>query len=66
MKLCGRYGSLRPTSGAFDGVIDFARAVADPLDPQYLDPADNSGDGIHPNDVGYQAMVGAINLGLLR
>lgn len=54
------------TSGAFDGVVDFAKAVADPLDPQYLDPAYNSGDGIHPNDVGYQAMADAINLGLLH
>jgi lysophospholipase L1-like esterase len=49
-------------SGAFDGVIDFARAVADPEDPQMLDPAFNSGDHLHPNDAGYRAMANAINL----
>jgi lysophospholipase L1-like esterase len=52
-------------SGAFDGVIDFARAVADPKDPQILDPAYNSGDHLHPNDAGYRAMADAINLKLL-
>jgi lysophospholipase L1-like esterase len=53
------------TSGAFDGVADFARAVADPNDPAYLNPADDGGDGLHPNDAGYAAMAGAINLSRL-
>jgi lysophospholipase L1-like esterase len=53
------------TSGAFDGVIDFARAVADPADPERLDPADDSGDHLHPDAAGYQAMAGAIDLGML-
>jgi lysophospholipase L1-like esterase len=50
------------TSGAFDGVIDFARVVADPKHPDYLNPAYDSGDGLHPNDAGYAAMASAINL----
>ena len=54
------------TSGAFDSVIDFARVVADPADPQVLDPAYDSGDHLHPNDAGYQAMANAISLGMLR
>ena len=54
------------TSRAFDGVIDFAKAVADPFNPQYFDPAYNSGDNLHPNDAGYQAMASAINLALLK
>jgi len=54
------------TSGAFDGVIEFAKAVADPADPQMLDPAYDSGDHIHPNDAGYLAMANAINLTMLR
>jgi lysophospholipase L1-like esterase len=54
------------TSGAFDGVVDFARAVADPNDPDYLNPAYDSGDGLHPNDAGYAAMAGAIDLRRLR
>jgi lysophospholipase L1-like esterase len=54
------------TSGAFDGVIDFARVLQDPGDPDYLSPAYSSGDGLHPNDAGYAAMANAINLALLK
>ncbi|HEY1574639.1 MAG TPA: SGNH/GDSL hydrolase family protein [Pseudonocardiaceae bacterium] len=50
------------TSGAFDGTIDFAAITADPSDPQVYNPAFDSGDHLHPNDAGYQAMAGAINL----
>jgi hypothetical protein len=50
---------------AFDGVIDFAKATQDRYDPQYLNPAYNSGDNLHPNDAGYQAMANAINLAML-
>ena len=53
------------TSGAFDGAFDFARAVGDPGNPNYLNPPDDSGDGLHPNDAGYAAMASAINLGRL-
>lgn len=54
------------TSGAFDGVIDFARAVQDPSNPQMFAPSYDSGDHLHPNDAGYQAMANAIDLSLLR
>ncbi|MBV9336172.1 MAG: hypothetical protein JO243_09790 [Solirubrobacterales bacterium] len=53
------------TSRSFDGVIDFAKATEDAYDPQYLNPAYNSGDNLHPNDAGYQAMANAINLSML-
>lgn len=53
------------TSGAFDGVIDFARAVADPEDPERLNPAYDSGDHLHPNAAGYRAMAAAVNLAAL-
>jgi len=53
------------TSGAFDGVIDFDAAMRDPADPLRLNPAYDSGDHLHPNDAGYQAMAGAINLDML-
>ena len=53
-------------SGEFDGVIDFAAATADPNHPQMFNPAFDSGDHLHPNDAGYQAMANAINLGMLR
>jgi lysophospholipase L1-like esterase len=54
------------TSHAFDGVIDFASAVASPSDPQVMNPAYDSGDHLHPNDAGYRAMAGAVKLSLLR
>ncbi|MFD5792964.1 SGNH/GDSL hydrolase family protein [Streptomyces diastatochromogenes] len=54
------------TSGAFDGVIDFDRAMRDPANPAALDPAYDSGDHIHPNDEGMKAMADAIDLRLLR
>jgi lysophospholipase L1-like esterase len=53
------------TSGAYDGVADFANAVADPADPQQLNPAYNSADSLHPNDAGYQAIAESINLNVL-
>lgn len=53
------------TSGAFDGVIDFDRVMRDPVDPLVLNPGYDSGDHLHPDNAGYQAMADAINLGLL-
>ena len=50
------------TAGAFDGVIDFAAAVADPADPERLKLAYDSGDHLHPNAAGYRAMAAAIDL----
>jgi lysophospholipase L1-like esterase len=50
------------TSHAFDGVIDFDKAVRDPSDPTRLLPAFDSGDHLHPNDAGYQTMADAIDL----
>ena len=38
------------TSGAFDGVVDFAAAVASPRDPTVMNPIFNGGDQLHPND----------------
>jgi len=53
------------TSGAFDGVINFAKAVADPSDPEMFYPPYDSGDHLHPNDAGYQAMANAVSLAML-
>jgi lysophospholipase L1-like esterase len=54
------------TSGAFDAVIDFDRVVRDPAHPTRMLPAYDSGDHLHPNDAGYQAMANAIDLRLFR
>jgi lysophospholipase L1-like esterase len=50
------------TSHRFDGVIDFDRAVRDPAHPLQILPAYDSGDHLHPNDAGYQAMANAVSL----
>jgi lysophospholipase L1-like esterase len=52
------------TSGAFDGVIDFDRALRDRAHPAWLKPAYDSGDGLHPDDAGHAAMAEAIPLSL--
>lgn len=54
------------TGGAFDGVIDFDRAVRDPANPAALAPAYDSGDHLHPGDAGMRAMADAVDLRLLR
>ncbi|WP_214414844.1 SGNH/GDSL hydrolase family protein [Sphaerisporangium fuscum] len=50
------------SSGEFDAVVDFERAVADPGDPDRIRPAFDSGDHLHPNGAGYQAMADAVDL----
>ncbi|MGW8765382.1 SGNH/GDSL hydrolase family protein [Streptomyces sp. NPDC055815] len=50
------------TSGAYDAVVDFDRAVADPADPDRILPAYDSGDHLHPGDAGYRAMAEALDL----
>jgi lysophospholipase L1-like esterase len=47
------------------GVIDFSSVVASPYDPQAINPAYDSGDHLHPNDVGYQVMGDTVPLRLL-
>ena len=54
------------TSGEYDGVIDFDRAMRDPADPLRLAPAYDSGDHLHPNDAGMAAMASAVPVGWFR
>lgn len=54
------------TGNEVDGVIDFDRAMADPSNPLRLNPAYDSGDRLHPNNFGYQAMGNAVPLDLFR
>jgi lysophospholipase L1-like esterase len=53
-------------SGEFDAVIDFEAAVRDPAQPTRMLAAYDSGDHLHPNDAGMQAMANAIPLTLFR
>jgi lysophospholipase L1-like esterase len=50
----------------FDGVIDFDAVLRDPAHSGRLLPAYDSGDHLHPNDLGYQAMGNAVPLELFR
>jgi lysophospholipase L1-like esterase len=50
----------------FDGYIDFDLATRDPTQPSKILPAYDSGDHLHPNDAGYEAMAKSIDLQLLR
>jgi len=54
------------TGKAFDGVIDFEKAVRDPASPDKMLPAYDGGDHLHPGDAGYKAMGEAIDLSLFR
>ncbi|MFC7386714.1 SGNH/GDSL hydrolase family protein [Sphaerisporangium rhizosphaerae] len=54
------------TSGVFDAVVDYAHAVADPGQPDAIRPDLDSGDHLHPNDAGAQAMADAVDLAFLR
>jgi lysophospholipase L1-like esterase len=54
------------TSGAFDAVIDFDKAIRDPANPIRMLPAYDSGDHLHPNDAGYNAMANYVDLELFR
>jgi lysophospholipase L1-like esterase len=51
------------TSNAFDAVVDLATVVADPSNPEQLNPP-LSNDGLHPNTTGYEAMGNAVDLSL--
>ncbi|MFB7447194.1 SGNH/GDSL hydrolase family protein [Streptomyces sp. NPDC056194] len=53
------------TSGAYDAVVDFDHAVADPSDPDRILPAYDAGDHLHPGDAGYKAMAEALDLDAL-
>lgn len=52
------------TSDVFDGVVDFDKTTRDPANPKRFAPQYDSGDHLHPNDAGYQAMANAIDLKL--
>lgn len=54
------------TSHAFDGVVDFDKCLADPSDPKNMLPIYDSGDHLHPGDLGYVHMGDCIDLSLFK
>lgn len=57
---------IRESGGAFDGVIDFDRAVRDPSHQTRILPEYDSGDHLHPSDAGYNKMGDAVDLSLFE
>ncbi|MFD8220748.1 GDSL-type esterase/lipase family protein [Streptomyces sp. NPDC059697] len=53
---------VRDSGGVFDGYADFDRAVRDPADPTRYAAAFDSGDHLHPNDIGMKAFADAVDL----
>jgi lysophospholipase L1-like esterase len=49
-------------SNAFDGVIDFSSALADPANSARLAAQYDSGDHLHPNSAGHEALAQTIDL----
>jgi lysophospholipase L1-like esterase len=54
------------TGGEYNAVIDFDKVLRDPANPTRFLAAFDSGDHLHPNDAGYQAMANAIDLKLFK
>jgi len=52
------------TSGAFDAVLDFDAVWRDPARPSWIRDDLHSGDHLHGNDAGYQALADSIDLSL--
>lgn len=53
------------TSGAFDAVFDFDRALRDPQHKDRMLPKYDSGDHLHPGDAGYRKMAQTVRLSVL-
>jgi lysophospholipase L1-like esterase len=56
---------VRATNSGCDGVVDQDIATHDPANPTRYLPAYDSGDHLHPNDAGMQAIANAVDLNLL-
>jgi lysophospholipase L1-like esterase len=54
------------SSGEFDSTVDFDKATRDPAEPKKLRSQFDSGDHVHPNDAGNQAMANAFNLTIFQ
>ena len=50
------------TSGAFDAEIDLDAALRDPEHPTRLLPAADTGDHLHPNEIGHRMIAEAVDL----
>jgi lysophospholipase L1-like esterase len=56
---------LESSSSGCDAIFDQASAIADSSNSQQIAAQYDSGDGLHPNDAGYQAIANAFNINIL-
>ena len=59
-----RFNDWLRGGGAYDAMVDFDLALRDPARPTRLRTTYDSGDHLHPNNAGYQAMAQALPLTL--
>jgi lysophospholipase L1-like esterase len=59
-----RFNDWLRAASAYDAVVDFDLALRDPARPTRLRNTYDSGDHLHPNNAGYQAMAQAVPIGL--
>lgn len=52
------------TSGAFDAVVDFDKVTQDSANPRKFRQGFTNTDNLHPNDAGYKAMAGSVDLSI--
>jgi lysophospholipase L1-like esterase len=57
---------IRSASSGCDGVVDQDTATHDPAQPTKFRPAFDSGDHLHPNEAGLQAIADAVDLTLFQ
>jgi lysophospholipase L1-like esterase len=57
---------IRANSAGADGIIDWDLTMGNPNSPLQQRPSFNSGDNLHPNSAGYDAMVNALDLNAFR
>ena len=46
-------------------MVDLDRVLADPADPERMNPAYDAGDHLHPNDAGMKVLAAAVPLAWL-
>ncbi|THW31236.1 extracellular GDSL-like lipase/acylhydrolase [Aureobasidium pullulans] len=61
-----RVNNFIRTSNTFDAVFDFNAWLADPTAPTHLNPKYDSGDFLHPNELGYQVLANNFDLGVFE
>jgi lysophospholipase L1-like esterase len=57
---------IRANTAQAHGIIDFEAVMRHPAAPLQIRPEYDSGDHLHPNDAGYEAMANAIDMALFR